>query len=944
MRKSMPCNAETRSGKWKRTVLYPDTGTCVVNAQYFMPGWLTLRPINGFFKGIRFSLFRSVLICCAFLLAISSLSLADTVPGGVIKEINIDGLSSISRKELLDLLDVRVGDVLDQRKLSTGIKRAFLKGIFDNIEVYADPERAKVEVRVKERDRIRKVLVTGNEFFTDRDIRKMLPLKEGQVVRNDLFDDAVKHLKEAFAERGFPYATASIEISPAAKPYAKDLTITVREGKPLRIERIIIQGAEDEEVRGVLRISEGEPYDRQILLKDKERIRGYYKKMGFINPVVTYQFSDAVLVIDVNRGKKLTVNFEGNTVFSSDKLMKEMPFSDSGEVRDDLTEDAARKITSLYFSKGYASAQAAPLLPATTGDTVELTFYIFEGEHTTVGALHFPGLTLPEKNLKEVLPLKEGDDYNPELLSSDTDVIREFYIALGYLGVEVGSPEVHREKDTAVITIPVKEGPRTLISKVEIANARSVPPDEIRKAIGLKQDGPYNEVDIADARLRVIDIYQERGFLDANVRTKVELSGDKAQITFEIQEGERTFFGRTIVTGNDSTRTEVVERELLHREAVPFSYSLLAKERQKLYKLGLFTDIRIEPMEEYDHRRDIHIDVAEGNAGSVEFGFGYSNFDKFTGFVDIGYKNLFGMNRQVSLRIGYNALEKLYAVSYLEPWFLGRQLQLKGTVFYNERDAKNIDTNVIMYRYKRRGLTLGIEKQYSSTLRGELYYEVVLADTTDVQPDIILTDKDTGRLVISSIRPGITYDTRDNPFDPRNGILLALTMKVASAALLSEASFTKVVFNGSLYHELSKRFVFAAAVRSGVARAWDPSGILPLAERYFLGGRNTVRGYAQDTLGPRGFAGNPTGGNAFVQTNLELRTSLGKGLGLVAFLDSGNVWQKTGDIDWSLKHAVGAGVRYDTPVGPLRLDYGYKLKKEEGLSRSELFFSIGQAF
>jgi outer membrane protein insertion porin family len=130
----------------------------------------------------------------------------------------------------------------------------------------------------------------------------------------------------------------------------------------------------------------------------------------------------------------------------------------------------------------------------------------------------------------------------------------------------------------------------------------------------------------------------------------------------------------------------------------------------------------------------------------------------------------------------------------------------------------------------------------------------------------------------------------------------------------------------------------------GVAHAWGSSEILPLVERFFLGGRSTVRGYAQDTLGPRGGAGNPTGGNAFIETNLELRTSLGKGIGLVTFLDSGNVWQKAGDINWSLKHAVGLGLRYNTPVGPLRVDYGYKLKKEEGLSRGEIFFSIGQAF
>jgi outer membrane protein insertion porin family len=882
---------------------------------------------------------------CALIFAAYQTSMADAVPGGAITDISVEGLCSVSREELLDLLDIKVGEVLDPGKVRTGIKRSFFKGIFDDIEVHADPYRTRVSILVKERERIRKILVTGNEYLSTRDIHAMFSLKEGEVVRYDLFGEAVKLLRSALAERGFPQAAVSIEVSPAANPYAKDLTILVSEGKPLLIERIVVHGTPADEITSVIRIKEGEIYDQNMVQKDTEKIRAHYKKLGDLNPVVSYHFSDGGLALDVSTGKKLKVNFEGNTVFGSDPLMKEMPFFESGEVRDDLIEDAVRKITSVYYGKGYASAKVAPVARATAADTVELTFFIFEGERITVGALNFPGLTLPEKNLKDVVPLKEGDDYNPALVSSDADVVREFTVALGYLGVEVGSPNVQMEKDKAVITIPVKEGPRTLIDRVEITSSGSVPPDEIRKATGLKQDGPYNEVDIADARLRVLDIYQERGYLDAAVNAKVEFAGEKARVTFEIQEGEKTLFGKTIITGNTNTRREVIERELLRRESVPFSYGLLAKERQKLYKLGLFADVRMEPLDEYDHRRDIHIDVAEGNAGWVEFGFGYSNLDKFTGFVDIGYKNLFGMNRQVSLRIGYNALEKLYAVNYLDPWFLGKQLLLKGTVFYNEREEKNIDTGVIMFKYRRRGVSLGVEKQYSSTVRGELYYEGVLADTTEVQPDIILTDQDEGRLFISSIRPGITYDTRDNPFNPRNGILLGLTMKVASAALLSETDFAKIMFNGSLYHEISKPFVFAAAVRAGVGRAWGGSSdIIPLAERFFLGGRSSVRGYAQDTLGPRGFAGNPTGGNAFVETNVELRTSLGKGIGLVTFLDSGNVWQRTGDIDWSLKHAVGAGVRYDTPVGPLRVDYGYKLKKEEGLSRSELFFSIGQAF
>ena len=219
-----------------------------------------------------------------------------------------------------------------------------------------------------------------------------------------------------------------------------------------------------------------------------------------------------------------------------------------------------------------------------------------------------------------------------------------------------------------------------------------------------------------------------------------------------------------------------------------------------------------------------------------------------------------------------------------------------------------------------------------------------MVNTFDVKPDVVLTREDTGTLAISGIRPGLIYDTRDNPFDPRKGVLAGITMKVASGILFSETNFAKLAFNASFYKELSKRFVFAYSFRGGVAQGFGDTRELPIVERFFLGGRDTVRGYAQDTLGPKGADGTPTGGNVFLLTNLELRTSLGRGFGLVTFVDAGNVWLKAGDMDLSLKYTAGLGLRYSTPVGPLRIDYGHKLNREKGESSGEIHFSIGQAF
>jgi len=218
-------------------------------------------------------------------------------------------------------------------------------------------------------------------------------------------------------------------------------------------------------------------------------------------------------------------------------------------------------------------------------------------------------------------------------------------------------------------------------------------------------------------------------------------------------------------------------------------------------------------------------------------------------------------------------------------------------------------------------------------------------NTVDVKPDVILSREDTGTLVISGIKPGIVYDTRDNPFNPGKGILSGILFKFTSPIFLSETNFIKTIFYGNVYHELTKAVVLAASLRGGIAQGYNKTDKLPIVERFFLGGRTTVRGYAQDTLGPKGSDGNPTGGNAFLMENLEIRTSLGKGIGIVAFLDGGNVWLKASDIKpGDFKFTTGLGLRYNTPVGPVRVDYGHKLQKEKGESSGELHFSIGHAF
>lgn len=861
-----------------------------------------------------------------------------------VSKIDVSGLHSMKSEELLDILNIKIGDAFNPSSVRSGLKLAFLKGIFEDISVEVnDKDRSHIMVKVRERDIIRKIIITGNQRLSKKIIKNYFLLKEEQVMRYDRMEDAVKELKNALSERGFPHADIKLTVEKTGAPYRVNLLLTIDEGMPEIIKSIKIIGPA--EAKELIKIEEGDIYDQVKLRKEMERIRLHYKKNNFLKPVIgPYTFSNGNLDVNIYPGKKLEVIFENNSALNSKDLIKEAPFFDAEDFRDDLVEEAVSRIISSYHDKGFPFVQVAPVITSDK-ETVSVRFFIFEGSRVFVSSITFDGITISEKNLKEVMSLREKKLYNPDLVEQDRETLTEFYNALGYLSAGVDDVRVSIKNSGADISIKITEGTKTIIEGIEIKGAKVVPKAEIIKAVRIKAGDPYNEVDMSDARYRIINLYGNSGFIDSRVDIKQKIGEKGIKVIFEIEEGNLTLFGKTVISGNTETKNEVIKREMLHENGAPFNPSLLTKTRQRLYKIGLFTEVDVEPIEKEGNKKDVHVRVKEGNAGAVEVGVGYGDYERFRGSFDISYRNLFGMNRQVSFRTEVSSIEQRYIINYTEPWFLGRRLPFKVLLIKEERTEKTIETRETRYKLRRHTASVGFEKKFSERVKGEIFYDFSLVKTFEVKPDVILTKEDVGTLAIAGIRPGIVYDTRDNPFDPRKGVLAGISVKTASGYLLSETDFVKAIVNGSAYQELNKYFVIAVSLKSGMSQGFDKTTELPLVERFFLGGRTTVRGYEQDTLGPKGVNGSPTGGNMFILTNLELRTSVGKGFGLVTFLDGGNVWKKNSDVKLSdMKYTAGAGIRYNTPVGPLRIDYGHKLDREKGESKGEVHFSIGHAF
>jgi outer membrane protein insertion porin family len=878
-----------------------------------------------------------------FFLSLSALPAGAAVAG----KISVLGLHSFGRSELLDLLDLKEGAYTDAEQISKGIKRAFLKGVFDDISVETDEgDPAAITVRVRERDIISRIRLLGDYRLSAKTVRNLLLFKEDEAMRYDLIDEARRDLGQKYADSGYPGALISIETAGTGRPYRVDLLVSVEPGPPVLVRKIKVSD------NGVVshtdfRISEGDVYDQFRIKNELLRVRERLRKEGYYHPEVgPYGYHDGDLFIAVDPGKQLRVTVHGNSSVSTKDLMREVPFFEVESFSDEIVDEAVNRMLALYRKEGYPFAQIAPVVKD-SGKESEVTFFVFEGNRIAVGTISFSGNTIAGQGLKNVMDMKEKGRYNPDLEDRDKEKLTEFYNALGYLEASVRKFEaiIHVQTLTADIAISIDEGARTTISSIEIQGAEPSLVPKLLSDIAIQKGDPYNEVDISDARFRILDYYANEGYANIDVAVRRSIQRHSAAILFAVSGGERTTIGKTIITGNRSTRYEVIKRELQSGEGGAYSFRTLAQERQRLYKLGLFTDVEIEARDTGKFVNDLLVRVREGNAGFVEFGFGYAEYEQFRGYAEVGYRNLWGLNRQGMLRTELSSLEQRIILQYYEPWAFGRRLPFRALFTHENRKEITIPGRQVRYRLDRYSLSAGVERTLSHTLKTELYYDFSLVSTTDVQPDVVLSKEDVGTLAISSIRTSLVYDTRDNPFDPARGVLAGLTLKAASPLLFSETNFVKITIHGSLFHQLHRRIILALSARGGLAFGFGATNELPIVERFFLGGRSSVRGYEQDGLGPKGQDGNSQGGNAFAMGSIELRANLGKGFGLVPFFDFGNVWAGARDFSASdIRFTTGLGLRYATPVGPLRVDYGYKLNKDKGDRSSEIHFSVGHAF
>ncbi len=750
----------------------------------------------------------------------------------------------------------------------------------------------------------------------------------------------------------------------------------------------------------------GRPLLTKVLIEDDmEALRRKYTEAGYPAAVagpVSMSFRDerAFLEITGDEGPKVTLSFSGTDAFCAEHfpdLLDHGPDNDQPftvlweecaayfrdllligtehDVSDTVIESSTEKIRTVYRDEGYVDVKVEVRKTETFGH-LDFAFMIQEGQKVTVDKIRVEGNTFfSAEQIKSMMATRESGwfrsrPYREDILEKDDDLITDQYVAAGFLSANVRRTVTRTAGGGRVlITLKITEGRQTLTGDISFEGNAALSAAELAGALQMRSAAPFNERFLEEDRYRILSLYSARGYLYASVEAekKPAFEGEPAgkdgkggaadntpevlNIRFRITEDLRVSIGKVILRGNVATRDSVILRELEPRTGEPYNYESLLKSQQRVYRYGYFSLAKFEPVHpnEKESIKDMLFTVEERPAGAVEFGVGYGTLDRLRGFVELSHRNLWGTARYASLRLEASDILERAAFTAQEPWYLGyRNLESRFLLAWSNSKRINEQTREVYYQTRKTTTSYGVEKTYNA-LKTSLTYQYEIVTNYNVQQAAELTPEDSGHVLISSLNPAVVWDLRDNPFNPTRGSIHGANLKEAMDLLGSKANFSKVTVQSSWYVPVAERKVLALSARAGMAWPQKDTTEVPINERFYLGGSTTVRGYIQDSIGPPSDAAAtsskiPTGGDGMIQLNAEMRLNTAEGGGVVFFTDAGNVWvQQAIHLD-ELRASYGMGLRYNTPVGPLRVDYGQKIHRRSGESPGELHFNIGQAF
>ena len=689
---------------------------------------------------------------------------------------------------------------------------------------------------------------------------------------------------------------------------------------------------------------------------------------GFFTDVIAeaedYKGGIRLIFKVVEKSVVSSMAFEGNRIYRAELLKKQIETKDGDVLNKRVLAEDMRKLEAFYRKKGFALVKVEYRIetdPVSNASKVYIT--IDEKKQYRIKSIVFSGNEkFPDNRLVKIISTRTDGLFrsgvlDENLLQQDMERLAAFYRDNGFIDAKASYSTEYHDKGINV-TVHIQENDQYFVGNVIIEGNKIISSKEIEKDLKMKGGSAYSPNNLRSDVISIQTLYFDKGYMECSVRpvTSLNKEAKTIDISYTITEGILSYVNEIRVTGNSKTKDKVIRRELRLYPGERFDGDKLKKSKQRLYDLGYFDEVIFdtEPTDRPD-KKDLQVSVKEAKTGEFSFGGGYSSVDRLIGFVEIAQRNFditnfktftgAGQILRVKAELGY--VRQNYTLSFTEPWIFGYPYLFGFDLFSFDRSKK--ESLGYGYSEKRTGGNLRFGKELTDYDRADLRYRLERIKIGDVSDDALTALKDEqGKNTISALALTLTRDTTDSKFNPMSGHILSGTAENAGGPLGGDKDFYKLTGVANFFFNYNKTLVLELKGTGGWAKEYDDSVSVPIYERFFAGGANTVRGYKERSIGPRDEpTGDPIGGEAMLVANAELTYPVFKNFKVAVFYDIGNVWHST-DKNINVKDfkaGTGAGVRVKTPIGPVKVDLGYPLNENhDDKQKIRFHFSMTRGF
>jgi outer membrane protein insertion porin family len=846
------------------------------------------------------------------------------------------------------------GETFTREKLENTINDLKDWGVFSEAEVLVEFEGNEVSLtyELKEGFIIKDVTIKGNYPLLDSVVRRALFLNAGQVYDPAKLPEQVDRLDKLYDKEGYFQSTVfAIEEYNEAKREVT-LNFKIQKGQTYRTRNINIEGntgLKPKKIRGI--IYTFSHYKPRALKKNLEKIQNLYKKKGWVRARVRlagesydYDAHKVDLDIAVRQGKRVFVRFLGNDHFMTRVLRKQITVFEDGDFDDYELEASAKRLTQFYQARGYENALVTFEREKLDEENVLVTFNIQEGQQTRVKKIEFSGNTqITDEDLRKIMLSREEGMFEKgyflkPLVDQDMKLLDDYFQKEGYLDSSVSSweKEYNEFGDKTILTVNIVEKPRALVNELEVKGLDGAEEKEILPDLILQPGLPYSpsklEQDVILLQLRLSNV----GYPYAEVKSHAENVRDNLwDVSLTVDKGEKVKIGNVLFVGNSLTKEGTIRRNLRFKQGDDFSAQKILQSQINLRRLGIFDGVAIEPLGLANKEKTIHpvVRVQEKKSKIVDLQLGYSTDTGFEGKVVFNKLNMWGSGKNGNIKLQAGQEISRFEVNYIDPRLMGSGLQLVIGAFTGlERRPffQNFSAGAFSTLYK--DLTTFL------SAFGRLQFEYVNFDETNTVIDVLRPPQAVQDRTRLKTTLGTIYDRRDNFGRPTAGYYLSGNVTLTDQFIQRSGNYFTLQGSSAYWYTPFSRVTLANILRMAKIFPVPGSTSVPVDDRLYLGGDDTVRGFEQDSL-------LPTGGLFSMVYNFEMQFNLFNNFQVVGFLDNGVVVNSMDQISLStLRHSAGPGIRYLTPVGPIRLEYGIKLDPLPGESFGRLHFSFGYFF